>query len=95
VVFTEVEFVYKNSIYFPLLVHKFLYSSDDALVVRNILNFYIQILSQFVKPPSDTLLRYVNMFHLRHHYHLYSFLKPFFSSKFSEYPSKVITRFEM
>jgi hypothetical protein len=34
---------------------------DDALVVRNI--FYIQILSQFVKPPCDTLLRYFNMFH--------------------------------
>jgi hypothetical protein len=28
---------------------------DDALVVRNILSFYIKILSQFVKPPSDTL----------------------------------------
>jgi hypothetical protein len=28
---------------------------DDALVVRNILSF-IKILSQFVKPPSDTLL---------------------------------------
>jgi hypothetical protein len=26
--------------------------------------FIIQILSQFVKPPSDTLLRYFNMFHL-------------------------------
>jgi hypothetical protein len=25
---------------------------------------YIQILSQIVKPPSDTLLRYFNMFHL-------------------------------
>jgi hypothetical protein len=32
---------------------------DDALVVRNILSFYIHILSQFVKPPSDTLLRYL------------------------------------
>jgi hypothetical protein len=37
---------------------------DDALVVRNILSFYKQILSKFVKPPSDTLLRYFNMFHL-------------------------------
>jgi hypothetical protein len=36
---------------------------DDSLVVRNKLSF-IQILSQFVKPPSDTLLRYFNMFHL-------------------------------
>jgi hypothetical protein len=34
------------------------------LVVRNILSLYIKILSQFVKPPSDTLLRYFNMFHL-------------------------------
>jgi hypothetical protein len=40
---TEKEFVYKN---------------DDALLVRNILSFYRQILPQFVKPPSDTLLRY-------------------------------------
>jgi hypothetical protein len=31
---------------------------DDALVVRNILSFY---LSQFVKPPSDTLLRYCDI----------------------------------
>jgi hypothetical protein len=31
---------------------------NDALVVRNILSFYLQILSQFVKPPSDTLFRY-------------------------------------
>jgi hypothetical protein len=30
---------------------------DDALS-RNIMSFHIQILSQFVKPPSDTLLRY-------------------------------------
>jgi hypothetical protein len=31
---------------------------DDALVVRNVLSFfYIQNLSQFVKSPSDTLLR--------------------------------------
>jgi hypothetical protein len=37
---------------------------DDALVVRNMLGFYIQSLSQFVKPPSDNLLRYLNMFHL-------------------------------
>jgi hypothetical protein len=29
----------------------------DALVVRNILSFIYKILSQFVKPPSDTLLR--------------------------------------
>jgi hypothetical protein len=31
---------------------------DDTLVLRNILSFFIQILSQFVKP-SDTLLRYI------------------------------------
>jgi hypothetical protein len=36
----------------------------DALAVRNILTFYIQILSQFVIPPSDAVLRYFNMFHL-------------------------------
>jgi hypothetical protein len=41
---------------------------EDALVVRNILSFYIQILSQFVKPPRDTLLRYFNMFHLYNSY---------------------------
>jgi hypothetical protein len=28
--------------------------------------FYLQILFQFVKTPSDTLLRYFNMFHLVH-----------------------------
>jgi hypothetical protein len=28
------------------------------------IEFYLQILSQFVKPPSDTLLCYFNMFHL-------------------------------
>jgi hypothetical protein len=33
--------------------------ADDALVVRNILSFEYKILSQFVKPPSDTLLRYM------------------------------------
>jgi hypothetical protein len=34
---------------------------DGALVVRNILSFLYtyNILSQFVKPPSDTLLRWV------------------------------------
>jgi hypothetical protein len=32
--------------------------ADDALVVWNILSFYVQILSQFVKPPSISLLRY-------------------------------------
>jgi hypothetical protein len=33
---------------------------DDAhAVVRNILSFYIQILSQFVKPPSDTVSTFV------------------------------------
>jgi hypothetical protein len=37
---------------------------DDALVLRNILSFIYKILSQFVKPPSDTLLRYFNMFQL-------------------------------
>jgi hypothetical protein len=31
---TEIEFVYKNSIYFAL------HTPDDALVVRNILSFY-------------------------------------------------------
>jgi hypothetical protein len=68
---TEIEFVYKNSIYFALLVHRQEYRNelvyieyvhfctpDDALVVRNILSFYIGILSQFVKLPSDTHLRY-------------------------------------
>jgi hypothetical protein len=29
---------------------------DDGLVVRNILSFMYKILSQFVKPPSNTLL---------------------------------------
>jgi hypothetical protein len=28
------------------------------------IEFYIQILSKFAKPPSDTLHRYFNMFHL-------------------------------
>jgi hypothetical protein len=37
---------------------------DDALVVAKYIQFYIQILSQFVKPPRDTLLRYFNIFHL-------------------------------
>jgi hypothetical protein len=37
---------------------------DDALVVQNIIVFYIKILSQFVKPPSDTLLPYFNLFNL-------------------------------
>jgi threonine/homoserine/homoserine lactone efflux protein len=32
--------------------------------VRNIMSFYIAILSQFVKPPSDILLRYIIMYHL-------------------------------
>jgi hypothetical protein len=31
---------------------------DDGVVCRNILSFCKQILSLFVKPPSDTLLRY-------------------------------------
>jgi hypothetical protein len=53
-VVSEIEFVYTNSIYFAL--------PDDAPVVRYILIFYIQILSQFVNPPSDTLLRYFNTF---------------------------------
>jgi hypothetical protein len=44
------------------LVH--LCTLDDLLVVRNILNLIYKILSQFVKPPSDTLQRYFNMFHL-------------------------------
>jgi hypothetical protein len=57
---TEIEFVYKNSIYFALLVHRQEYRNE----VRNILSFYIQSLSQFVEPPSDTLLRYFNMFNL-------------------------------
>jgi hypothetical protein len=66
---TEKKFVYKNSIYFALPVHRQEYRNyrniDDALVVRNILSFYIQILSQFLKPPGETLLRYFNMFHPR------------------------------
>jgi hypothetical protein len=42
------------------------FTPDDALLVRNtsILGYYIEIISQFVKPSSDTLLRYFNMFHL-------------------------------
>jgi hypothetical protein len=44
--------LYKNSIYFVV-------KTDNALVVQNIFSFYIQILSQFVKPPRDTLLRYI------------------------------------
>jgi hypothetical protein len=47
---TEIEFVYKNSI-----VH--FCTPDDALVARNILSFYIRILFQFVKPPSDNYNR--------------------------------------
>jgi hypothetical protein len=31
---------------------------------KQLLSFYKQILSQVVKPPSDTLLCYFNMFHL-------------------------------
>jgi hypothetical protein len=38
-----------------LIVH--FCTPDEALVVQNKLSFYIQILSQFVEPPSDTLLR--------------------------------------
>jgi hypothetical protein len=52
---TGIVFVYKNSIYFALLVN--LCTPDDVIVVRNILSFYIRILCQFAKPPSDTLLR--------------------------------------
>jgi hypothetical protein len=63
----EIEFICKNSIYFALLeiytemnsVHRG--TPDDALVVRNILSFYIQTLYQFVKPPSsDTIFRYIH-----------------------------------
>jgi hypothetical protein len=50
------EFVYKIIVNFC--------TPDNAVVARNILSFYIQILSQFVKPPSDTLRRYFKMFHL-------------------------------
>jgi hypothetical protein len=55
---TETEFVYKNRSSF---------TPDDALVVQNILSFYLYILfiiiySQFVKPPSDTLLRYDSIY---------------------------------
>jgi hypothetical protein len=57
--------LYKNSIYFMYIYFRVHFCTpDDALVLRNILSFYIQILSQFVKPPSDTLFRYFNMFHL-------------------------------
>jgi hypothetical protein len=59
---TEKEFVYKNSIYFALLVHR--HFCLGVHFVRNILSFYIQLISQFVKPPSDTLIRYFNMLHL-------------------------------
>jgi hypothetical protein len=58
---TEIEFVYKNLIYFALLEHRQEYRNehfrtpDGALVVRNILSFYTQILSQYVQPPSYTL----------------------------------------
>jgi hypothetical protein len=41
---TEIELVYKNSIYFALLVH----GQEFRTVVRNILSFYIHIISQFV-----------------------------------------------
>jgi hypothetical protein len=37
---------------------------DDALVVQNILSFQIQILSQFVKPPSDTLVQFFKSYYL-------------------------------
>jgi hypothetical protein len=53
---TEKEFVYKNSIHFALLVHCQEYRTE--------LGFYVQTLSQFVNPPSDTIHRYFNMFHL-------------------------------
>jgi hypothetical protein len=63
------ESVTQNSIYFALLVNGFLLvhfctPDDDGLVEQNILSFLYKILSQFVKPPSDTLLRYFNMSHL-------------------------------
>jgi hypothetical protein len=58
------EVVSQTEIEFELISVKFLNSlgvffctPDDALVVRNILSFHIQIPSQFVKSPSDTLLR--------------------------------------
>jgi hypothetical protein len=40
-------------------------TSDDTLVVRNILSFFYTNQSQFVKPPRDALLRYI-MYHLEH-----------------------------
>jgi hypothetical protein len=56
---TEKELLYKNSIYFLLLEHRQEYRNElTSIVVRNILIFYIQMLSQVVKPLSDTLLRY-------------------------------------
>jgi hypothetical protein len=60
---TEIEFVYKKKklIYVALLVYFF--TPYDALLMRKILSFYIQLFPQFVKPPSGTL-RYFNMFHL-------------------------------
>jgi hypothetical protein len=48
---------------------------DDALVVRNIFSI------QFVKPPSDTLLRYFNMFHLASSPSSLQFRTPSLSSK--------------
>jgi hypothetical protein len=52
---TKVEFVYKICISINLIsVLLTMYS----LLVRNILSSYVQILSQFVKSPSDTLHRY-------------------------------------
>jgi hypothetical protein len=60
--FTNLEFVYKNSIYFALLVHLQEYryelkvrkrnhfcTDDDVLVAQNILSFYIQVLSRVQK----------------------------------------------
>jgi hypothetical protein len=52
---TEKEFAYKKLNIFRTEMN--FRTPDDALVVRNILSFFIQILSQFVKRPSDTLLR--------------------------------------
>jgi hypothetical protein len=49
---TKIEIVYKKLNTCPTVVH--FRTPDGALVVRN----FIQSLSQFVKPPSDTLLRY-------------------------------------
>jgi hypothetical protein len=54
--FTNGDLYMKNSICLAITVHYC--TPDDALVVRNILSSLYTNPFQFVKPPSDTLLRY-------------------------------------